>query len=379
MVVAIVLLTVFVFILVDVAVRFTVRRIDQARVLRERQAALDVGLRLPPIEEATSLKRVDVDEPRARILAVDDEPIVLDSFRKILVLAGYSVDTVESGPEAVTLIQRHDYDFVFTDLKMPGYDGLEVTKAVKHLRPDVDVVFITGYATVESAVDAMKFGAMDYIQKPFTEDELVEWVNKLLIRREARREQKAAPKVHVITPASPLSPSSHVFNVPAGIFISPAHVWARIEMTGEVRAGMDDFARKTIGEIDDVFPPDSGTHVVAGGPLFSIRQGGRTMTFPSPVSGTVTRRNGALVDPHESLDVDPYDEGWICSIEPDNLPAELETLRIGAAATRWYEEEIDRLADLYRPEGADAAGPEATAGRLSDEAWRTFSTSFLRA
>ena len=82
-----------------------------------------MGLRLEFADEAASLKRVQVDNPKARILAVDDEPIVLDSFRKILVLAGYSVDTVETGPEALALVRRNDYEFAFTDLKMPGMDG----------------------------------------------------------------------------------------------------------------------------------------------------------------------------------------------------------------------------------------------------------------
>ncbi len=77
-------------------------------------------------------------------------------------------------------MRANDYDFVFTDLKMPDMDGVEVVKAVKHLRPDVDVAVITGYATIETAVDSMRFGAVDYVQKPFTEDELVEFANKLL-------------------------------------------------------------------------------------------------------------------------------------------------------------------------------------------------------
>ena len=140
---------------------------------------------------------MEVSEPRARILAVDDEPVVLDSFRKILVLAGFAVDTVESGPEALGLVQRRDYDFVFTDLKMPGMDGVEVVKAVRHLRPDVDVAVITGYGTIETAVETMQHGAVDYVQKPFTEDELLEFARKLLLRRQARLEAAArAERAH---------------------------------------------------------------------------------------------------------------------------------------------------------------------------------------
>ncbi|HEX9973869.1 MAG TPA: response regulator, partial [bacterium] len=136
MVVVIVLLTIAVFILVDLVLRLVMKKVQDARIKKERKEALDIGLRLDFTEEAKSLKRVEVENPKAKILAVDDEEIVLDSFRKILVLAGYSIETVETGPEALGLIQKHDYDFVFTDLKMPDMDGIEVTKAVKHLRPD---------------------------------------------------------------------------------------------------------------------------------------------------------------------------------------------------------------------------------------------------
>jgi DNA-binding NtrC family response regulator len=73
---------------------------------------------------------------------------------------------------------------------MPEMDGLDVVKGVKHFSPEFDVIVITGYATIESAVNAMKFGAMDYVQKPFTEDELVNFTKKCLIRRQDRLEKQ---------------------------------------------------------------------------------------------------------------------------------------------------------------------------------------------
>ncbi|MGB6853684.1 MAG: response regulator, partial [Thermoanaerobaculia bacterium] len=186
MVVIIVILTLAIFLVVDLVLRLALEKRQTANLLREREEALDIGLKLDFAEEAPSLKRVDVENPKARILAVDDEPVVLDSFRKILVLEGYSIDTVETAQEGLGLVRKRDYDFVFTDLKMPGMDGLDLTKAVKHLRPDIDVVMITGYATIESAVETMKHGAMDYVEKPFTADELAQFTRKLVIRRQDR-------------------------------------------------------------------------------------------------------------------------------------------------------------------------------------------------
>ncbi len=383
MVVAIVLITFLLFIAVDVLLRLLFKRIDRKRLRRQRQEALDLGLRLPISEEAKSLKRVEVPEPKARILAVDDEPVVLDSFRKILVLAGYSIDTVETGQEALGLVQRNEYDFVFTDLKMPGFDGLEVTKAVKHLRPDIDVIMITGYATVQSAVDAMKYGALDYVEKPFTVDELVDFVGKALIRREARLEAQQPPKIHLVTADSPSAKSEHVFNVPAGVFISTSHVWIRLDMTGEARCGIDDFARKTIGHVDGVTLPNVGQVVKAGDPLFLIRHGGRKLAFSSPVGGHVSRVNVDLLDNLELLEANPYESGWICRITADNLPGDLENLKIGAGAIAWYREEIERLGRMVeRINAALAESPrvEETAAEeeaTEDEVLDAFSKSFL--
>jgi DNA-binding NtrC family response regulator len=112
--------------------------------------------------------------------------VILDSFRKILVLAGFAVDTVETGPEALSLVRKRDYDFVFTDLKMPGMDGMDVAKAVHHLRPDIDLAIITGYGTIETAVEAMRFGASTTCEAVHR-GRLVEFANRLLLRRQDRR------------------------------------------------------------------------------------------------------------------------------------------------------------------------------------------------
>ena len=132
----ILIISIILFIAADFLIRYLLNRARRKKERMEREAALDSSLRLDFSYEAKSLKRVEVEKPVAKILCVDDEPVILDSFRKILVLEGYSVDTVESGKEALGLIQKQHYDFVYTDLKMPEMDGLEVTKAVKHMRPD---------------------------------------------------------------------------------------------------------------------------------------------------------------------------------------------------------------------------------------------------
>ena len=189
------------FFFLNIAARVLYDRLKDIKVQAEREKALEVSLNLDFTHESKTLKRVEVDDPKARILCVDDEEVILDSFRKILVLGGYCVDTVETGQEALGLIQKNDYDFVFTDLKMPNMSGMDVVKSVKHLCPDIDVVVITGYASVETAVDCMKYGAMDYVEKPFTEEELRVFVKHALIKRQDRIEKQSGAGEQVTSPA----------------------------------------------------------------------------------------------------------------------------------------------------------------------------------
>lgn len=309
----------------------------------ERAKALEVSLQLDFSKEAKTLKRAEVQNPKARILCVDDEGVILDSFRKILVLDGYCVDTVENGKEALGLIQSHHYDFVFTDLKMPEMDGLEVTKSVKHLRPDIDVVIITGYATVETAVECMKYGAMDYVQKPFTEDELLEFVKKLVIKREDKVKKQLKPSVHITHLASTESMKAGEFSIPGGVFISNGHCWASMQQDGTVNVGIDDFARKLIGKIDDFEFPNLGMKIKKGQPLFTVKQGQKTIRFNSPVSGQVKRINTLLKNEIEALSVTPYDANWVCVIDADNIDNELKELKIGNAAVSFYQDDIEHF------------------------------------
>jgi DNA-binding NtrC family response regulator len=115
---------------------------------------------------------------KSRILVVDDEAVVREGVRRILEGDRYSVESCASGRAALDAMQEKDFDMVITDLKMPGMGGLEVLKTIKILQPEIPVIIITGYSTVDTAVDAMKNGAIDYIAKPFTPEQLIEKVGK---------------------------------------------------------------------------------------------------------------------------------------------------------------------------------------------------------
>jgi two-component system, NtrC family, response regulator AtoC len=125
------------------------------------------------------------------VLLVDDERDALDACSQALAAERYVVDTAAGPQEALDKIERNSYDAAVVDLKMPGMSGLDVLRTIRRLDVDVAVVMVTGYATVDTAVEAMKEGAADYLQKPFTPDELRLAVRRAIDRQELVRENQA--------------------------------------------------------------------------------------------------------------------------------------------------------------------------------------------
>jgi signal transduction histidine kinase len=125
-----------------------------------------------------------MEEKRYSVLVIDDEESMRDSCCLILAKEGFETDSAENGESGLAKLDESQPDFVLIDLKMPGIGGLEVLDRVKKVDPDIIPIVITGYATVGSAVEAMKRGAYDFLPKPFTPEEL-----RLIIRRGIERKR----------------------------------------------------------------------------------------------------------------------------------------------------------------------------------------------
>lgn len=117
---------------------------------------------------------------KKRVLVIDDERIVLDSITKILKEEKFEVDVTLSGRQGLEWVIAKDYDIVLTDLRMPDIGGMRVLRDVKRAKPALPVVMITGFGNVKSAVQAMKLGAAEYLEKPFAPDDLVKVIQKAL-------------------------------------------------------------------------------------------------------------------------------------------------------------------------------------------------------
>ena len=125
---------------------------------------------------------------KARILIVDDEEIVVRSCLRILEGQSYEVESVGDGWEALRRIDENNYDIVVLDIMMPKIDGMQVLQHVKERHPDIDVIMMTGLSQIQTAVKAMKFGAFDYLSKPFDPDELKLVVDRAIEQRRLKQE-----------------------------------------------------------------------------------------------------------------------------------------------------------------------------------------------
>jgi two-component system response regulator HydG len=130
----------------------------------------------------------------ATLLVADDDPGLRESLERTLTREGYRVVLASDGRAALERVQAGGVDLIVTDLKMPGLTGLELLRAAKAIMPDVDVILLTAFGTVEEAVKAMKDGAYDFLTKPFRREQLIKLIDKALERRDLIEQNRALKK-----------------------------------------------------------------------------------------------------------------------------------------------------------------------------------------
>jgi len=133
-----------------------------------------------------------------KILLVDDEKDFLEVMSERIEARGMEVTTAESAATALDQVESGGFDAIILDLMMPGMDGLETLKAIKKKNPDLQVILLTGHATIEKGIEAMKLGAMDFIEKPADLDKLTAIIKKAQARKMVILERKMEEKVKQI-------------------------------------------------------------------------------------------------------------------------------------------------------------------------------------
>ncbi|MEE9442596.1 MAG: response regulator [candidate division Zixibacteria bacterium] len=251
------------------------------------------------------------------ILVVDDEQVVLDSVKKHLRMEDYNLITVLSAKEGLDLLDKSTLDIILTDLMMPEIDGLELMRIVKDKYPHIPIIMITGYATINTALQATQLGAFDYVAKPFTKSELISVVQRAaeLVLNSAKVENNGAPKE-----SEKKETSGVLKNV-------GDHVWIMVEDDGYIRMGIDRSFLHAIGKIQNIFLPSVGDELRQGSKYLQIFSSDlRSHTVLSPLSGMVIEVNDQLQEQPKILIEDPFGKGWLIRLKPSKFEFEIGEL-----------------------------------------------------
>jgi two-component system response regulator HydG len=181
---------------------------------------------------------------RGNVLIIDDEESLRIACEQTLELGGFRVSSAPSGLEGLELARRESFHVVLLDLRMPGMSGMEVLQKLKQDAPNAMVIVITGYATIESAVKAIKQGAYDYLPKPFTPETLIALVNRAAAAaRRALESDCIGPEVDRLMPVEVLIGRSEPMNQVRRLVRKAAPMDSTILITGETGAGKEVVAR----------------------------------------------------------------------------------------------------------------------------------------
>ena len=257
---------------------------------------------------------------KEHILVVDDERVILDAVEKICTAEGFTVDLSIDAKDALNKIKKKSYDLILCDIMMPEIDGFKFLEELNNLKIYTPLIMTTGYSTVENAVNSLYRGAVDFIPKPFTADELL---NSILRAIKYFKIQKRIKEQEI-----PGSDNSLIYvPCPAKYSRLGYASWVSLENKGTALIGITDLFLKTIDSIkgiEFIKTEDETIQGVACVHFLCIDN----LIHPvlAPLSGRIIERNEALLKDITILEKDPYFQGWIYRIIPNETEYELKHL-----------------------------------------------------
>lgn len=249
---------------------------------------------------------------KQRILVVDDDPVICLSCKRILGAEGFAVFTVEDGGGAIDKVSKEEFDLVITDIRLPDVYGLTVVQEAKTIQPRADVVVITGYPSLEDAKESIKLGALEYLEKPFTPDFMMNVAKRVFDKR-----GWILKKAYIDQFRNYVVPASEMDNLT--VYYKDG-TWSRPLRDGAWEIGVDIRHFLVGGQLLYVDMRRDIKAVAAGEPLARLLSGdGKIYEIKSPMTGVVTEINGHANDAICSLLKEHLGEGWFIWLVRINL------------------------------------------------------------
>jgi FixJ family two-component response regulator/glycine cleavage system H lipoate-binding protein len=255
-----------------------------------------------------------------KILVIDDEQVILDAVARIVSAEEIKVDVETNSRNALRLLSQRDYSLILCDILMPEMDGFSVLEEIQKRKLNIPVIMITGYSTVENAVNSLYKGAVDFIPKPFTFEELNSAINRGL---EYYRLQKRVEEAKTQNNVGAIS----FVPCPPKYFRLGNLSWISLESEGVATLGATSLFLETIKELKNIELMNVDDIIIQGDSCANfITSDELVHHFLSPVGGRIIERNEILSDEITLMEKDPYFAGWIYKIIPADLDHDMKFL-----------------------------------------------------
>jgi len=256
----------------------------------------------------------------ADILVIDDERVVLDAVAKVCNAQGMTIDLAQDALQGVRKIEQQQYRLILCDIRMPEVDGFQVLERALEQNALVPVIMTTGYATIEHAVRSLASGAVGYLPKPFTEEELLSSLHRGLRYGELSPGDRLPSVGSAASSGSPAAGKQ--------FYVLGRVSWVYTEETGTGVVGVVDVFLRTVNGVTAIQLLSGEEEMVQGTPCARLTsQEGLLHEVFGPVSGRILEVNLRLEQEMDLLKKDPYGEGWMYRIVPRNLSYETKQLQ----------------------------------------------------
>lgn len=256
----------------------------------------------------------------ADILVIEDEKVIIDGIVKTCSLENYTIDSVQNASDAIEKISKNHYPVIICDIMMPDGDGFQILKEIREKKIDSALIMMTGYSTVENAVHSLSRGAIDFIPKPFTVDELLSSVYRARRYHQIKEKQKQ--------PSGGVNEASLFYVAcPAKYYRMGHSSWLLEEKDGSVLIGVCDFFLATINSVAEIETLELESEIAQGMSCLAIKdRDDRMHKIHSPVSGRIIEVNKNLRSVSNLIEKDPYIDGWVYRVIPNDLGYEIKNL-----------------------------------------------------
>ncbi len=255
-----------------------------------------------------------------KILVIDDEQVIIDGVIKACSFENYSIDVALNVTAAIDKLSKNHYSIIISDIMMPDGDGFQVLNMIQKRNIDSTFIVMTGYSTFENAVNSLCLGAIDFIPKPFTVDELLSSVYRATKYQQIREKEKQA----VIDKQKD---NLYYVECPPSYYRLGHSSWLCEEKDGSALIGVCDFFLVTIDSVKEIEFLEVENDITQGYSFLTIKSSDeRTHKVPSPVSGKIIDVNRNLKSDSSLIEKDPYFNGWVYRIIPHDLSYDIKKL-----------------------------------------------------